>query len=200
MSDEEKATPSFTSEEADYRPKLLTFIQAWVPIAAVCVAGIWQLYTYKANEIQADKALAYTQRIDAQRPFLVKKMDIYFDAAQTVGILQNLETGTPEWKKTADRFWALRWSELELVGDPGIRQATRRVQRALLAVQKESNEATRHSLRWATECLADEMRLSLETSWHATPNAEKTVTGDIRRSLPSGCTMARREIPKDEDD
>jgi hypothetical protein len=178
-----------------YRSWVLSFVKGWLPIISVCVYGGWQLYKYKVERSDTTRSQAEARRIDAQRPFLTKQLDIFLDTAKTVGTLASLEPNTFEWKVSANRFWSLRWSELEMVGDPGIREAMRRIEYAIVEVQKNPNEDTKHYLRWMIECLADEMRLSLEYSWGTVPKSEKTASNEIRQNLPSGCFQGREGPP-----
>ena len=61
-----------------------------------------------------------------------------------------------EWRKAELRFWALRWSELEMVGTPEIRHWMRELQKAILALKEDStNEDLQHNVRWKAECVAD---------------------------------------------
>ena len=100
----------------------------------------------------------------------------------------SLSPDNPVWKENATRVWELRWGELEMVGDKGTREAVRRVTHKIDEVRDHpTEELPRKELRWAVECLADEMRLSLEKSWGFDPSAtRKTVLGDDVSALPGG--------------
>ncbi|VIO70550.1 hypothetical protein CI1B_32040 [Bradyrhizobium ivorense] len=76
--------------------------------------GAWAYYKFRVERDDARK-------LEAQRPFLQKKLEVYFDAVRAAGRLtdQALAPTSPEWKVNVQRFLALRWSELEMVGDAG---------------------------------------------------------------------------------
>jgi hypothetical protein len=82
-----------------------------------------------------------------------------------------------------------------MAGDPGIRQAMRRVQYAMLQRKNDNSEPAKHKLRWMVECLADELRLSLENTWGAFPTAARTATGEQRAELPEGCGQGQDGEP-----
>jgi cell division protein FtsB len=203
----------------DRQTQLLRGIRRWQPFllllgAAIwtagtaLIAGYWTYYTYtsdkrersKATEIaqrnleqtraDIEKTAAETRKLEAQRPFLQKKLDIYFEAVQVAGRLTqiDLSPSSLEWKDNARRFWMLRWSELEMVGDAGIREAARRVGEQIVEVEHDPDRK-RHDLRWMVECLSDELRLSLEHSWGYQPYLERpTATGRTADKLPKGCS------------
>ena len=89
------------------------------------------------------------RELEARRPFLTKQLETYFETAKVAGRLVNLDTATPEWQAAHDKFYRLRWSEMEIVGNPAIRQAMRRVQYALVdGEQAKWDAASQHALRW----------------------------------------------------
>lgn len=180
-------------------------------VGTAVVAGIWTSYTFQAERSEhaadarqtqinidqtranTEKTAAESRKLEAQRPFLQKKLDIYFEAAQVAGRLTDLTVSpqTPEWKDIARRFWALRWSELEMVGDAGIREAARRVAEQITEVENDPVR-DRHDLRWMIECLSDELRFSLEHSWGYRPDeSRQTATGESVSKLPKGCKSGR---------
>ncbi|MDA9488668.1 hypothetical protein [Bradyrhizobium sp. CCBAU 11361] len=174
---------------SDDKSPLLIFIQAWLPILSVAVAGIygaWKYFDEKHNKAQEfDKA----QLIEAQKPFLTKKMDLFFEAAQTAGNLVAVEVKSDEWNKAKRKIFELRWGPLELAGNPVVRLAMRDVIKQMIAVEK--GDAPHESLRNSVECLADELRYSMEESWG---NPVKplgsfvlTLEAPTRTALPSGC-------------
>src|SRR5262249_47895362 len=85
-------------------------------------------------------------------------------------------------------------SDMEMVGNPAIRQAMRRIEYAafdMLWATPEQKEDRQNYLRWTIECLADEMRLTLEASWGVIPKPDPTShTLESREELPSGCSKA----------
>jgi uncharacterized protein with von Willebrand factor type A (vWA) domain len=136
---------------------------------------------------------AKTRRIEAQKPFLEERLKTYLEAIRVASRLTqaDLPTSSEEWKHSAQTFFQMRWGELEMVGDPGIRNAARLIGEQIGRV---ANEPTmdRHDLRWSVECLADELRYSLEHTWGLEPNAERrTVNQGYVLKIPNGCVAGR---------
>jgi hypothetical protein len=196
-----------------WQPFLLLLGGAIWTFGTAAVAGLWTYYTYNSDrrersdtatqaqrnleQTRADteKVAAETRKLEAQRPFLQKKLDVYFESVQVAGRLTQIDLApsSDEWKDNARRFWALRWSELEMVGDAGIREAARRVGEQLDEVENDPNR-DRHDLRWMVECLSDELRLSLEHSWGYQADLYRvTVTGAPAAKLPRGCVSGREK-------
>jgi hypothetical protein len=180
------------------------------------VAGWWTYHTYNAARIEhqtdsqqeqrnldqtradTEQIAAETRKLEAQRPFLQKKLDIYFEAVHVAGMLTDpaITVDSAGWKENTKRFWELRWSELEMVGDPAIRDAARRIAEQITEVNHDPLRP-RHDLRWMVECLSDEARLSLEHSWGYQPNeSRRTATGQSVSKLPKGCTSGRDKPDK----
>ncbi|WP_271593079.1 hypothetical protein [Bradyrhizobium sp. CCBAU 65884] len=95
-----------------------------------------------------------------------RKLDLFFETIQQAQRLIEWELGPKDetWKQATKRFWELRWGELEMVGDVGIRNAARLVGQQITEAE-EFPSRDRHDLRWAVECLADELRYALEHAW-----------------------------------
>jgi hypothetical protein len=199
-----------------WQPFLLLFGAAVWTFGTAAVAGIWTYYTYfsekqerlgaakvaqsnaELTRAQTEKIAAETRKLEAQRPFLQKKLDVYFETVQVAGRLlqKDLSPTSQEWKDDARRFKALRWGELEMVGDVGTRQAARRVVEQLDEVENNPDR-DRHDLRWMVECLSDELRFALEHSWGYLPNLNRpTSTGGFAGKLPKGCVSTRDKPPK----
>lgn len=163
----------------------------WTLVAA-SVGGAWAVWKWYGERFDAEKTRAITQRIEAQKPFLQKKLDLYFEAARVAEVLTEwgIDPTSQEWKDATKRFWALRWGELEMVGDPGIRNAMRMIGQQINEVENNPRRL-RHDLRWAVECLADQLRDSLETAWGQPSSGEKGTPILDDRSEPSGCYAGR---------
>lgn len=174
------------------RSWLLWFVQDWFPFVAAIGAAMFSFYQYEQNRYDA----AVARRIEAQKPLLQKKMDVYFEMSKVGGVLigWDIDPKGEIWKKATDRFWELRWNELELVGDTGIRQAVRRVGDQIDETEFNPNR-DRHDLRWSIECLSDELRLSLENSWGLVKRSRSTETGQLVSDLPNGCMEGKRKVP-----
>lgn len=191
-----------------WQPFLLLLGATIWTVGTALTAGYWTYYTYTSDKQERSEAAniaernlqqtradtertaAETRKLEAQRPFLQKKLDIYFETAHVSGRLTEIDLSpiSQEWKDNANRFWELRWSELEMVGDAGIREAARRVGEQIVEVENDPLR-DRHDLRWMVECLSDELRLSLENSWEYVPDLSRlTATGLPASKLPKGCT------------
>ena len=134
-----------------------------------------------------------TRTFEARKPFLEARLKAYVDASTAAGAITDptLTTDSEIWKTNSKRLRAMRWGELEMLGDAGIRNAARLVTEYINRVETEKKEAPfdRHNLRWAVECLADELRFSLENDWGQSDTTRKSViTGKPVSSLPVGCT------------
>jgi hypothetical protein len=197
----------------------LLFFRRWQTIIVLLIGALWTLgtglasgyFTYyqfvtkhadderqaaqtQANLLQTradtENIAAETRKRESQRPFLQKQLDIYLETIQVAEKLVDIDVmpKTAAWDANARRFWQLRWGELEMVGDAGLRQAARRVGEQLIEVESDPSKP-RHDLRWMVECLADEVRLSLEHSWGYERNRlRETATHKLVSKLPSGCT------------
>jgi len=180
---------------------MLTFLRAWLTIIVVIIGGVWTLTTFWVARSDAERQREITQRLEAQKPFLTEKTKLFLEAAQVAGKLAaySPDSRHEEWKKAELRFWALRWSELEMAGNPAIRNAMRRVQRRIVELKEDpTNVQRQHDLRWMVECLADELRLSWEVSWgnvraedqKGGPNLDqlgRKTYSELRDEIPNGC-------------
>jgi hypothetical protein len=176
------------TELPDYVKTWRTFLILVGAVIGWLASQWWTLRTH-SDEIAAGRE---TRRIEVQKPFLQRRLDVYFSTIEAARRLtdSNLNPDLPEWKENATRVWELRWGELEMVGDKGTRDAARRVTYKMDTVRENPTDSgARKELRWAVECLADELRLSLEKSWGFDPSAvRQTALGRDVSTLPSGCT------------
>jgi hypothetical protein len=178
--------------------KLPRVAKTWQPVLILAGGAIgalvgagWTMWVHR-DEIADGKE---THKIEVQLPFLQKRLQVYFSAIEAARKLtdSHLSPDSSEWKDNATNLWELRWGELEMVGDKGTREAARRVDYKILDVEAAPNDDTRRQLRWAVECLADEMRLSLEASWGFDPSAvRQTALGRDTSTVPAGCTDSGR--------
>ncbi|MEH2587961.1 hypothetical protein [Bradyrhizobium sp. AZCC 1721] len=140
-----------------------------------------------------EKDNAISRRIEAQKPFLEKRLEAYFEAVRVASRLTELHLSidSDEWKENARKFFQMRWGELEMVGDPGIRNAARLVGEQINHV-RDFPVDDRHNLRWSVECLADELRYSLEHTWGLQKTLlRETVYSDYVSKVPDGCNQGR---------
>jgi hypothetical protein len=180
----------------------LAFLQSWLPLIIVAGGAFWTATTWWVVRSDAHATTEFTRRLEAQRPFLAEKLRLFVETAQIAGTLaaHSPDIAHDDWRKAELRFWSLRWSELEMVGNPAIRNAMRRVQESIVELKKDTrNPDLQHDLRWMVECLADELRLSLEVSWGNVrpfndkgpdPFGRRTLE-DLRSEMPSGCAAGR---------
>ncbi|WKA29812.1 hypothetical protein [Bradyrhizobium roseum] len=172
---------------------VLTFVQAWVPIIAVILGGLFTTWTY-VNDHRV-KLVEYekTQKIEAQRPFLTKKMELFLETARTAGDLTAVKVGSKEWKAAKQKIYALRWGAMEMSGNPVVRLAMREViaeVNALESATPEDRERRHARLRNSVECLSDELRYSLEEAWGnpVEPVEDRASSSEPSRTdLPTGC-------------
>lgn len=157
--------------------KLLSLIQAWLPVLTVVVGSLWALYTYLAHQqevqsaaaVQAQKEAA-TRLIEARKPFLEKQLALYFETAQITGKLATITPDTGEWEGVERRFWELYWSELSMVEDSVVEAAMVEFGKALAdftstyrtAPDKEEKKRPLHSAAYE---LAHALRRSMESGW-----------------------------------
>lgn len=197
-------TASSLQQIEKWRPLAIVLLAGIWTVATAVAAGWWAVYQFEARRedektertlarIEAERNTAIAHRIEAQKPFLQKKLEIYFETIQIAERLVEWELNPldDKWKVAAKRFWELRWGELEMVGDAGIRQAARRVGQQIVETENDPRR-DRHDLRWMIECLADELRLSLEHAWGFDAKAARmTATGEAGLKLPNGCGEGR---------
>jgi hypothetical protein len=177
--------------------------KSWIAMLAVAgwtiltafATSTWTVFESMNKRADVQRSEALSRRLEAQKPFLQKKLDLYIETAEVSSRLVEwaADPKSSEWKKNAKRFWELRWSHLEVVGDPGVRQAMRRLGQEIIEVEHDPAKI-RHDLRWSVECLADELRESLEAAWYTGSEAE-TKPSNEKRLSPSGCK--RGPLPPD---
>lgn len=182
-------------------------VAAWT-VAAALIAGVWKIYEFQTEQarllneslakqppaiVERDEPpsqAALTRRIEAQRPFLQKKLDVFFEIVQQAQRLTEWEHDPKgeTWKQATGRFWELRWGELEMVAGAGVRNAALLVGQQVTETE-ELPSRDRHDLRWAVECLADELRFVIEHAWGIDRNAtrESVLPG---RGRPASSPMA----------
>src|SRR5258708_25947082 len=102
---------------------ILTFVQTWVPILAVVMGGLYGAWKYLDEKSEKTAEAEVTRRVEAQRPFLIKKMDLFFEAAQVTGNIVSVEINSDEWKAAKRKINELRCGSLELAGNPIVRKA-----------------------------------------------------------------------------
>jgi hypothetical protein len=163
------------------------------------IGGLWVAWTYVENQsaqaakdAEARRKESEVRLLEAQKPFLNKKLEIYFQTANAAGKIINAKANGQEWNQLRNQLWSLRWSEMEMVGTPAIRERMRGVAEAMSIIhnkpEADPDEGEYHYLRWMVECLADELRASMEKSWQAE-------IAYVKSDLPSGCHAGFEEAP-----
>lgn len=140
----------------------LKLATAWLPVLTVAIGAGWGLFSYLD-----------AREFEAQRPFLTKRLEVFFDTARVTGVLASVHPAKSEWKDARARLLALRWSELQLFGTDRIRARIRHVEDKLYEFEAafgrdplaEVNWEIGDRLRRRIECLADELRNSVELDW-----------------------------------
>jgi hypothetical protein len=92
-------------------------IAAWTVLVAL-VGGLISAYEW-----------IETRKFEARKPFLEARLKVYVEAARVAAAItdRNLKTDSDVWKNNVHQFISMRWGELEMLGDAGIRNAARLV-------------------------------------------------------------------------
>jgi hypothetical protein len=152
---------------------LLGVAQSWLPVLTVVGGALWGLYTFIDHQKESNRLLqeqaqrdGQARLIEAQRPFLQKQLDLYFETAQIAGRLVTIKPGTDKWQENETRFWALYWSELSMVEHGVVEAAMKHFGDTLLVYDgKPDDPATRRALESAAYELAHAIRSGIESAW-----------------------------------
>jgi hypothetical protein len=98
--------------------RLRRFFKNWQALIVLVGAAIWTAITAgtsawwtvrQYDQEMADRDAA--RKLEAQKPFLQKKLDVYFSAIQAARKLTDphLDPDSQEWKQNATLFFELRW-------------------------------------------------------------------------------------------
>lgn len=170
----------------------LKLATAWLPVLTVAIGALWGLYKYlddqraaRANAEALQRTQNQTREVEAQRPFLSKKLEVFFETARVAGVLASVPPANPEWKDARSRLLSLRWSELQIVGTAPTRARMREVISKLYEFEDAFERDPRasatadkgYSLQRGIECLADELRHSVEVDWSG---MKQTASGTAR--------------------
>jgi hypothetical protein len=156
---------------------MLAIIQAWLPVLTVVVGAVWGLYTYLQHqkEVERQQAIqaerdATTRRIEAQKPFLQKQLELYFETAQIVGRLVTMKPGSADWDTLERRYWALYWSELSMVEHHVVEEAMVKFGAALSDYKEAPDNRDKiRALNNAAYQLAHAIRTGVESAWSGNP-------------------------------
>jgi hypothetical protein len=186
-------TENKTGNEGKYGSRLLDIIQAWLPVLTVVGAALWGLYTYIASQRQAEalrlaqtrnleeqriaqqkdaeqqrlfqiQREANTRRIEAQKPFLTKQLDLYFETAKVVGRLITISRTNEgdEYERLKQRYYALYWSELSMVEHPNVERAMIEFRSAF---ERYDTSNQKVDAERAAYKLAHAIREAIESAW-----------------------------------
>ncbi|HEX6829930.1 MAG TPA: hypothetical protein VF090_00105 [Methyloceanibacter sp.] len=149
----------------------VSLVMGLLPIATAVGGALWGLYAYFDNQREAQEAAArqaehdgQSRLIEAQRPFLVKQLDLYFETAQIAGKLVSLDPASEEWRESERRYWALYWSELSMVEHPVVESAMTKFGKALEQF-KAAPEANKTALKDECYELAHAIRSGIKEAW-----------------------------------
>ena len=107
------------SETRENIKVIVSIVQA----AGIVFTALWAAYTFKTqSETQLDNA-----RRDLRRPYDVKQLELYTEAAQVVARLATSPPGV-ERTKAEGRFWELYWGELAFVESQAIKDGPKSVE------------------------------------------------------------------------
>jgi hypothetical protein len=156
---------------------MLGIVQAWLPVLTVVVGALWALYTYldHQKQLERERALqvqkdAITRRIEVQKPFLQKQLELYFETAQIVGKLVTTKPASADWDNLERRYWALYWSELSMVEDKIVEEAMVKFGATLQDYKsRPDNTDGIRALNGAAYELAHAIRTAIESAWSGNP-------------------------------
>lgn len=173
-------------------PTPLAVVKEWLPVLTVVGGALWGLFTYIDHQKAADKQAqqnqedaarqaraqsdrdSATRRIEAQKPFLQKQLDLYYETVQVAGKLVALKGGDPEWQSARLRFSMLYWSELALVESGRVAAAMIGLRKALEDLESKPDDVGNIvSLRNASLELSHAIRDDIKDLWNtgASPSA-----------------------------
>jgi hypothetical protein len=124
-------------------------------IAAVCIGAGWTVWTY-----------VDTSTRESKRPFLEKQFDVYaelIDVAATIAVAPVFDDSM---KAKRDRFNALEWGQLGVVGSEEVQLAA--IGFGKLVEQYAASawdQGERSELQKASQKIAHEVRCSIESGW-----------------------------------
>lgn len=160
------------SETPTSNGHLLEFLKAWIPVGAVIAGGVWAVYTYtdgqreqaRAREVNAARE-ARAALVQAQQPFLERKMKLFFEASQLTGTLSHTPVGTKAWATAEDRFWTLYWGEMSIVEKGEVENWMAKFGARLKDHKAAPSEDTARDLAEASYHLAHALSEELREDW-----------------------------------
>lgn len=166
----------------------------WPYITSVAVAA-WAMVNLYVNHRADEKhrqfeALKQLQvrTLEAQRPFLDKQLQLYFETAKVAGQLVTLDRAidAAAWTEAQKRYEALYWVELSMVENKVVEASMLSFRRALNVYM--NNPAYKWQLENKSYCLAHAIRNSIRETW-----AVQTSAG----AVPEAAFSRRDNAPND---
>jgi hypothetical protein len=150
----------------------LDFLKAWMPVAVVVAGGLWAVFTFvdsqadqaRERELNAAKE-ARAALVQARRPFLERKMALFFEASKLAGTLSRTPVGTKDWQAAEARFWTLYWGEMSIVEEGAVEDRMKKFGDALNAHKELRDADTAKDLQLASYRLAHALRDELAADW-----------------------------------
>lgn len=148
---------------------LLTIIKDWLPVATVVGSALFGLYSYlEQKSQQADKDRT-ARLIEVQKPYIERRIKIYFATVQVAGKLASLEKSQGEWQQAKLRYMQLFWSELAFVASDQVVIAMNVFRNALTDYEGDFSEAHHLDLGKAAHSLSKNIRDDIKKSWVVAP-------------------------------
>jgi hypothetical protein len=111
------------------------------------------------------------RRIEVQKPFLQKQLDLYNDTISVVGQLYTLNPDSTEWKEADNRFWRLYWAGMPMVEHDDVEDRMVKFGDELKAYKREPSWKGRNRLRYRSFNLAHAIRSAIERTWRTDQQA-----------------------------
>jgi hypothetical protein len=133
----------------------------WFTLTTTLGSAAWIVFLYWRQYQETARA----QLITARTPFLGMQLNLYTDAAKTIGQLVTLDFETSEWRSHEARFWALYWSELCMVEDADVEEAMRMFGDQLKIYKSQADKSRKTELEDLSRNVAMAIRNSVKDGW-----------------------------------
>jgi len=166
------------SEQPSAQNPFLEFLKAWMPVAVVVAGGLWAVFTFidaqadqaRERELNAAKE-ARAALVQARRPFLERKMLLFFEASRLAGTLSRTPVGTRDWQAAEAKFWTLYWGEMSIVEQGAVEDRMKKFGDALIEHKELHDAGSANELQLASYRLAHALRDELKADWGDAPVA-----------------------------
>lgn len=158
-------------DEARYRYWETVFKAAtMLSLLAGGVWTIWQHFEARKSEAATREQQARATKLEAQKVFLAKRHELYFDAVNAAATIARTKSDA-ERRDATDKFWKLYWGPMALVEDA-------KVEAAMVAFGRCVNGCEEGRERLSLD-LAHACRDSIATSWDV-----DLATGAVKDAKP----------------